>query len=304
MTSAMNMGFVITVDAIGRMSNEVCARLDEISDMIANPDRTRAREQYNIALGEYQKGIFSQAIRYTKEAVKILESDYLSWFLMGRTYAFGVSEFDNVINLDEAIAAYTKAARYAKATLKVSEDVKPFAAEANFYLGLAQYAKRNELRRAGNAEEAAKLLADARASFEQSYRYSDRMLESLYNTVRCKVLQGDGTGILSAMKTLIEQDWPYYIKALADSDFAPIHGKLPGLVTEMRDEVYAQAALVLRDITGTYEQAKRNGLAEYFDRSGKARIEKCINEGLAQNLPYVDMRNRYAYLRELRGGQQ
>jgi tetratricopeptide (TPR) repeat protein len=304
MTHAINMGFAMTEAAIGRMSDAVCARLDALVSIASQPVRTEARHRYHIAFERYQNGYFPDALQAVTEALKLDDNDYLSWFLMGRIYAFGAGELSNVINLDKAIDAYKKAAYYVTGPAKRSEDAKPVAAEICFYLGLAQLPKSHELRRAGKTEEAAKLLADARASFEQSYRYSDRMLESLYNTVRCKVLQRDGNGILSAMKTLIEQDWPYYIKALADSDFAPIHGKVPVLVTKMRDEVYAQAAPVMRDIAGTWEQAKREGLLEYFDQSNKALIEDCISKGLDPNLPYVDMRNRYTYLQELRGEKQ
>jgi tetratricopeptide (TPR) repeat protein len=302
MTHVMNMGFALTADAIGRMSNDVCARLDALTDIANNPRRTAARELYRNAFARYQRGFFEEALPDIAKAVKMETTDYLSWFLMGRIYAFGAGEFGNVINLDKAIAAYTNAAKYVSPDAARSDVAKGFAAEANLYLGLAQLPKSHELRRAGNAEEAAKWLTAAYNSFARSYKYSSRMLESLYNAARCKILLGESGVVLPWMKTLIEQDWPYYIKALADSDFAPIHGKLPVLVTKMRDEVYAQAAPVLRDIAGTWEQAKRDGLTEYFDRSDKARIEKCINEGCAQNLPYVDMRNRYAYLRELRGG--
>jgi tetratricopeptide (TPR) repeat protein len=302
MTSAMSMGFALTVDAIGRMSNEVCARLDKLTDIAENRRRYDARELYRSAFSRYKDGYFEDALEDIVEAVKLEKTDYLSWFLMGRIYAFGVGEFGNVINLDKAIAAYKNAVFYAEGPAKRSEDAKGFAAEANLYLGLAQLPKSHELRRAGNAEEAAKWLAAAYNSFARSYKYSSRMLESLYNAARCKILLGESGVVLPWMKTLIEQDWPYYIKACADSDFAPIHGKLPVLVTKMRDEVYTQALPVLRDIAETYEQANREGLTAYIDYSDKEQIENCISEGIDPKLPYVDTRNRYKYLLELRGG--
>jgi tetratricopeptide (TPR) repeat protein len=132
MSSNMNMGFAVTEAAIGRMSKDVCDRLDAIGDMLNNPHRTAARELYRRALTNYRKGFYEEALPDITEAIEKDKTDYLSWLLEGQIHTFGAGETGSVIDLDKAIDAYTTAARYNKPDIAASEDAKRFASEIYF----------------------------------------------------------------------------------------------------------------------------------------------------------------------------
>ncbi|MDR0908321.1 MAG: hypothetical protein LBM77_01015 [Spirochaetaceae bacterium] len=116
----MQIGFARTETAISRLSNEICERLDAINDTLENPLQTQARVLYKRASTNYKKGFYEKALEDVKQALEKNKTDYISQFLMGEIYLFGVGEFCNVINLDDAISALQNAAKY----------IKPFA-EAN-----------------------------------------------------------------------------------------------------------------------------------------------------------------------------
>jgi tetratricopeptide (TPR) repeat protein len=324
MSAEMNMGFARTEAAIDRLSEEICKQLDRIANILETPRGTAARELYNNAFANYRKGFFVEALPDVQKAVEMLTADYLSWFLEGKIYAFGAGEFSNVIDLDKSIAAYTNAAKYISPDAEKSEEAKRLAAEIRFYLGLAQYAKSNELFRAGNQAESDALLSAARDSFMRSYQYSGLMLESCYNAARCKVLLGDIPGALVDLEAAIKGDALYCVKAEIESDFDAIRGDDHRLIEKMRIELYGEAAPVYKEITDGYELARQEDLTQYFEktvqitqdvpadsnRSGitssgvagygislisKATIplfEQSISEGFDKNLPYLDMRVR------------
>jgi hypothetical protein len=77
----MNMGFALTGAAIGRMSKDVCDRLDKLTDIAENRRRYDARELYRSAFSRYKDGYFEDALEDIVEAVKPEKTDYLSWFL-------------------------------------------------------------------------------------------------------------------------------------------------------------------------------------------------------------------------------
>jgi hypothetical protein len=292
-----NLGFARLESSIDRMSADICRRLDLIADTLNNPQRTAARERYGWAQTKYRKGLFREALPDLRSAIEIDETDYQSLFLEGQIYAFGAGKTGNVIDLDKAIASYSKAWVYVEYDVKLSEDAKKFAAENLFYLGLAQLNKSFELfhKDKGQSE---KLLADARASSEQSYGLSNRMLEALFNSLWCRVLQGD-FNIPGEMRILIEQDWQYYIKARSIPDFVPVYQAIDDLLETMRDEEYVTCGTILKELCVDYKQANEEGLAPYLERSDTARIEPCVSQEVDKNLPYIDMRNKRKDLQEM-----
>jgi tetratricopeptide (TPR) repeat protein len=312
MSVEMNLGFARTEKAIDRLSADICGRLDKITNILETPRGTAARELYNNAVTNYRKGFYEEALPDIQKAVEMLTTDYLSWFLEGEIYAFGAGKFSNIIDLDKSIAAYTNAAKYIIPDAEKSEDAKRFAAEINFYLGLAQYARSNELFHAGNQAESGALLSSARDSFMRSYQYSALMLEARYNAARCKALLGDASGALADLEALIKEEALYCVKAEIESDFDVIRGDYRRLIEKMRVELYEETAPVYKEITGGYELAKQEGLTQYFaetvqisrvpvnfDRSrgliSQATIplfEQVISAGIDKSLPYLDMRER------------
>jgi tetratricopeptide (TPR) repeat protein len=370
MRADFNMGFAHMEMAIDRLSENICNRLDSLCDIVNNPRRTAARELYRHALANYRKGYFEEALPVITEAIEKDKTDYISWFLEGEIYAYGVGEFGNVINLDKAIDAFANACKYIKhdaenfipyddsrkieiikklrdktglglkeakdlveqqapsGFIRISETqggsgaygiqniigaglnahstvtpipsadaVRGLAAEINFHFGLVQLAKSTELYRVDKGESE-KLLAASREAFERSYRYSERMLESLFNIARCKVLQ-ENASIQSEMRTLIEQDWRYYLKAKADPDFAPVCQAIDDLVKTMRDEEYALCGTVLQKACIDYKQANECNIVSYMESSDTDWVLKHISQGVDKNLPYIDMRNKRKDFQEI-----
>jgi tetratricopeptide (TPR) repeat protein len=324
MSSEMSLGFARTGAAIDRLSSDICQRLDKIANILENPRGTAARELYNNALTNYRKGFYEEALPDVQKAVEMLTTDYLSWFLKGEIYAFGAGKFSNVIDLDKSIAAYANAAKYISSDAEKQEDAKRLAAEIYFYLGLAQYAKSNELFRAGNQAESGALLSAARDSFMSSYQYSDLMLEARYNAARCKTLLGDTSGALADLEAVIKKDALYCVKVEIESDFDAIRGDYRQLIEKMRNKLYEEAAPVFKQITESYNLAKQENLTQYFEKtvqiargvtanfnrpgitsSGVAGygidlinqatiplFEHLISAGFDKSLPYLDMRER------------
>jgi tetratricopeptide (TPR) repeat protein len=280
MSAEMNLGFARTEAAIDRLSDEICQRLDKIANILETPRGTAARELFNNAFTNYRKGFYEEALPDVQKAVELLTADYLSWFLEGNIYAFGAGEFSNVIDLDKAIAAYTSAAKYISPDAEKAEETKRLAAEIRFYLGLAQYARSNELFRAGNQADSDTLLSAARDSFLRSYQYSPLMLEARYNAARCKALLGDTPGALADLEAVIKEDPLYCVKAEIESDFDIIRGDYHRLIEKMRVELYGEAAPVYKEIADGYNLAKQEGLTRYFERTVSYNLAK--QDGLTQ----------------------
>jgi tetratricopeptide (TPR) repeat protein len=285
------VGAANIVSAVGAMSAEVCGRLDAIHDTLDNRLRTEARERYDFAVKSYNRGEYEGALDDLRLSLKNNRTDSRAWFLLGLVH-LGVKGPSRVISLEDAINALSKAVSY-KPELPGNEDARRFAAEIFFYLGLSCLFRSHELR-AAKSEESRKLLTEAQSAFERSYSYSDRMLESWYNVARCKTLRGDTAGALGFLRTLIERDAAYCVKPELESDFDAIRGEYHRLIEQMRDGLYEKAATLYNAISADYARAKQDELTRYF--SSAAFFETHIRQGLAKDLPYVDMRKQYEEL--------
>jgi tetratricopeptide (TPR) repeat protein len=213
-------------------------RLDKISFSLDNPRYVKARELYRAAEKNYGKKLFEEARDDLLKAVSpdMEKTDYFSWFLLGKVYLFGMSEFSAVIDLDEAIKALENGVKYITATAQQNDEAGPLAAEICFHLGLARLFKANDLLHANpdNSGESGRYLEAARQAFEKSWQYSKQMLESKYNEARCKLLLGDADGALDDLATVITADEGYAIKAAVDSDFAALGEKYGALILKLR----------------------------------------------------------------------
>ena len=234
MSAAFSFGLDRISDTLKGMSIEICDRLDKIHDIVNNPLLTQSRELFRRAIENYNKGFFEEALEDIQAAVEKYKTDYISWFLMGKVFSFGASEFSNVINLEEAIRAYAQAAKYNSPNTTVTNDARLLSAEIYFYLGVAQYSKSNELIRGKKETDAAEMLANALKSFEQSFNYSDKMYESLFNIARCKTLQGKKNVALVDLEKLVLLDRNYCIKIFDDNDFSIINREFTDLINKLK----------------------------------------------------------------------
>jgi tetratricopeptide (TPR) repeat protein len=279
MTASFSMGFFSIEKAIEKMSKEICDRLDALHDIMNNPLLTQSRELYRRAVTNYNKGFFEEALEDIKSAVEKNKTDYISWFHFGKIYLFGVSEFSNVIDLEKAVENFVTAAKYNKPDITESADARRMAAEIYFYLGLASYSKSNDLLREKKGTEAAEMLMKARKSFEQSYQYSANMLESLFNTARCKVIQGEIDGAINDLETLVLKERNYCIKVFTDDDFSGINEQFSNLIMKLKKAVFVNAKEKFDQI--------QTLLSELTSIGGT--IQENIPSTFSEELPYFDI---------------
>jgi tetratricopeptide (TPR) repeat protein len=304
----MSAGFCMAIarveDAIYKTSKEICDRLDAIHDIVNNPLLTQSRELYRRALDNYRKGFFEEALEDIKSATEKNKTDYISWYLRGKIYLFGVGEFSNTIDLDRAIEALSNAVKYISPDINTNNEARKMAAEMWFYLGIAQLSKSNDLLFAKKPDESKNILIQAKQSFERSYSYSDEMLEARYNVARCKVSLGDVSSALQDLEIIILKDYKYCIKVVADPDFSSISQEFYQLMDRMKADFYPKVVESLDEADKWKEKlesknkdyfnhikdsildrgkVKNRSLGLFFIRKGKDIIH------ITESMPYLDM---------------
>jgi tetratricopeptide (TPR) repeat protein len=256
-------GFNVMAQSLKFMSDATCKRLDALHNIANNPLLTQAQELYRLALVNYNKGFFEEALDDVKQAIEKYKTDYMSWFLMGHIYAFGEGEFSNVKNLEQAINAFSQSAKYNSPNVAASKDARLLAAEIYFYWGTAQYLQWNALLQTGKKEEAAEMLEKALASYEKSFQYSCNMLEALRNSARCKVkLNQKNTAILD-LENLFLRDRNYYDITKNDNDFTVIRNEIEALIIRMRHRVFIEAEPKYKKIQSLVDECRTLNISTY-----------------------------------------
>ncbi|MCL2805413.1 MAG: hypothetical protein FWD26_05685 [Treponema sp.] len=280
MSAAFSCGLDRVSDNIKGMSKEICDRLDAINDIVNNPLLTQSRELFRRAAANYGKSFFEEALEDINSAVEKYKTDYISWFLKGKILAFGAGEFSNVINLEEAINAFTQAAKYNSPNITESTDARLLSAEVYFYLGTAQYSQSNELIRTNKKVEAREMLDKALKSFEQSFNYSDKMHESLFNSARCKVLQGQKMAAIDDLEKLVLLDRNYCIKVFNDDDFSNISEEIYALINKLKHKLFIDEA-----------ETNYKKIIHYktLYKSENIFYKTNIPSSFSEKLPYFDM---------------
>jgi|GEM_PF-1783901 len=281
--STFAIGFAQLEAALGKMSDAICSRLDAIHDIVNNPLLTQSRELYRRAVASYNKGFFEEALEDIKAAVEKNKTDYISWFLLGKTHLFGVGEFSNVINLDSAIEALTTAAKYISPDITANATAKLMAAEIWFYLGLAKYNKHNDLNFQGQEDEAKSALGEALQAFERSWGYSDRMLESRYNIARCKILAGNAKNALGALEEVIKRDKNYCLKIFDDSDFDSVQEDCARIIERIKLSVFPAVKEKYDMVKPLVDELKSLG--------NNSHIFFSIPAEFVESIPYFDVLN-------------
>jgi tetratricopeptide (TPR) repeat protein len=279
MTAATNMGFLNLENTINRMNAQICDKLDALYNATIRPLLTKTRELYHAAAEAYKGGYFDDALDYIKKALDEYKTDYISWFLQGKIYAFGASKYSNVIDLDKAIDAFQNAAKYNDQYISKSDDAQRMAAEIYFNLGIVQFSKSNDLLRENKKAESDEMLGKAKSSFEDSYKYSNNMLGSLYNLARCKVLQGECDSAIRDLNTLVIKDRNYCLKVYANPDFSSIKEQFTSLINKLKKPVFISAK-------NDYDQI--NTLLSELTSLGGYTNEK-VPSSFSETLPYFDI---------------
>ena len=279
MSANMSMAFAALNRAVQESAQALCDRLDTMNNILSNPSLTKTRELYRRAVVSYDKGFYEEAKNDLLEALASNKTDYISWFLLGKTYLFGASEFSNVIDLDAAVDALKNTVKFITPDARKQEDARALAAEMCFYLGLAQQNRAIDALRAKNEAEGRGYLEQAGTSYGQSWDYSDKMLEARYNRARCKALLGDAPGAIADLEALVLADRNYCVKVCADYDFAGIKEPFAALIKKLKN-----AALI--PAQKDYERLKAL-LAELAALGGTTAVTAPAS--FTEELPYFDV---------------
>jgi len=241
MSATMSMGFAALNSAVWQSAQAICDRLDTMNDILNNPSLTKTRELYRRAAVNYDKGFYDEAKNDLLEALASNKTDYISWFLLGKTYLFGAGEFSNVIDLDAAVDALKNAVKYITPDARKQDEARVMAAEMCFYLGLAQQTRAMDALHAKNEADCRGYLEQAGSSYSQSWDYSAQMLEARYNRARCKALLGDTPGAIADLEALVLADRNYCIKVCADNDFVGIAAEFAALIKKLKNAAFIPA---------------------------------------------------------------
>jgi len=236
MGALMSTGLALLNTSVQESSKIICNKLDTINDTLKNPLYTESRELYNRAYQNYIKGLYEEALEDLQEAIKKNKTDPFSHFLLGKTYLYGLSEFSNVIDLNAAIETFKNAAKYISHDAKTHEEARLLAAEIYYFWGLACYTKANDDLYNSNKSDYENNINDAKVAYSKSWEYSNKMLESLYNLARCKVLTNDEDGAIKDLKEVIYIEYGYCIKVYAETDF--VKTLIEKILNQIKKEIY------------------------------------------------------------------
>ena len=290
MTADMNMGFASINNTIHESAKAILEKLDMINDIFNNPFLTKSRELYRRASLNYNKGFYEEVKEDLLKAVANSKTDYISWFLLGKTYLFGLSEFSDTVDLYASCEALKTSAKYIKPDAKAHDEARVTAAEIWFYIGLAQMSIANDLfheskeAKENKESEYKNYLVQAKEAFTQSWNYSQGMLESMYNLGRCNVLLGDINTALQVLETVILKDIRYCIKIALDSDFESIREELYEFLNDIKKTMYPE-------IKGYFENIKKimAVFQEPYSSELTQLIEGHLPDTFEDNMPLFDI---------------
>ena len=241
MSANMSMAFAALNTTVQQSAQAIYDRLDNMNDILNNPSLTKSRELFRRASVNYNKGFYEEARNDLQDALASNKTDYISWFLLGKTCLFGAGEFSNVIDLDAAVDALKNAVKYITPDARKQDEARVMAAEMCFFLGLAQQTRAMDALHSKNKEDCRRYLEQAVGSYSQSWDYSAQMLEARYNRARCKALLGDAQGATADLEALILQDRNYCIKICADNDFSGIGVEFAALIRKLKKDAFIPA---------------------------------------------------------------
>lgn len=286
LSASFEAGLEILSSSIDKLNEDICNRLDSIQEALKKPLFTEARELYDRAVINYSKKLFQESLNDLLKAVELNPTDYFAWFLLGRVYLYGASEFGSVINPTEASLALLKATKYITSDIAVNEEAARLASEIYFHLSYAKYIESNEYYANGNIDSSQQLLLDVISAAEKSYQLSSGMLESLYNIARAQLFLGDKEKCLKTVKKLIILDQNYCLRIESDIDFESIKPDFYTIVNQLNKDEYIQAKSKYDEIKQKVSEIVFIG--GWFADNLSTLIEKYVPDDFPETLPYFD----------------
>ena len=215
---------------------EVIARLGHMNDALKDliqiaktPVQTIAFEHFSIARDAYRRGWYQECF---EELDKAIFGDHTSagykleyrFHQMRGALQLGFVGGDlSLVDLPGAEQSFLLATRYAR------PDYPQDAARAALSAGWAAYCQGK--------------MAEALAHTELSLTLSPELGEALFQSAKVRMSMGDIEKALPALRSAIELDRFYALKAMGDGDFQKFDGQLLDFLEALRVEKYGQCQL-------------------------------------------------------------
>ena len=235
--NTLNLGFSMVNSKLDVITDRICSELNEIHDTLKNPLFTANQELYRRAYGNYEKGLYEEALEDFTGAVEKDKTNWVAWYFIGCIYLFGAGKFCNVINVDKAEEAFFNAAKYIDYDLGKSDEANRLGSEIYYYLGYARLIKSNDLLVENNNAESVKKMEEAEYASRESYRLSDKNLLALYEQAKELHFLDRDDEALQLIEKLIRTDKNYAVRACNDKNFESLWNRIESLITVLRDEL-------------------------------------------------------------------
>ena len=260
LSSAFGWGIAKVVHQLELQRGE----LRSIVEALSTPLETEARELRRRAEFAYQNGWFDEALSDFRQVVAKNYSDFVSHQLMGNIFL-------NKNSLPDAQACYERAAKYAR------PQSPSYAAYALWHIGRVLHLR-------GDNKGARSVTAEA-------LRLNPRLLEAQYDLSRYCALLGETQEGVGSLRTAIEADPGYCIRALGDDAFDGMKPALQDLFVELRDAASRNAREDISRVRTYIHECKRimdelethqlRGFFAYYYRLDDSRSKICWLRGEA-----------------------
>ena len=183
-TKTIDLGFGSMGNKLDIISERLEVQNEQLEKLIANtetPSLMASRELYRRALLGCRTECFKEAVENCNAAVEKNNMDYESYYLLGFIHLFGVSEDDNMVNIDKAVEALKTASKLSKSNPDCSNELK---SQINYYLGYARLIKSNDLLIENKQDESIQLLNDALTASMVAIEWNDKNLDAQYEQIK------------------------------------------------------------------------------------------------------------------------
>ncbi len=209
-------------------------QMEAIHDTLQSPTLTQAREYYRIGSERMVKGLLDKALEAFLESARRDDTNFMTHFMIGKLYLYGINNECNVINLRKAEFHLRAAARYAKAEITRLPEANRFAGEAMLHAAISCYVQADDQVQAGNTTETQRLLQASLDLARQAAEIYPQLSESHYHHAKFASLLGDGKTAKTSLARAIALDEAYCLKADADSDFKFVRNQVTELFQQLR----------------------------------------------------------------------
>lgn len=280
-------------------SNNISKHLDSIDNKLKSPAFTQSKEQLDIGLKLFEKGLYDKALEKLLKAYSYHDSTFEINYFLGFTYAYGKNEDCDALNLVESIKYFLDAARYAKTEIDVYYNYKKLCASSYFHASNMYYLD-------GQMEKAFNSINLAR-------KYGSDVPEILYLYSKIALSLNNEKSAFDTLVYLFKNvsliDFLLYYNTITkDSSFLE-NNAIYSLMKSLEKTVLKDADNASKFLSGFEEHINRK---YYFANESakkeiiiqaekiKAQLDIKLNNGDSANIcfsliPYVKLINKFRY---------